>query len=243
MLSGFPRQTRPCNPDAKTALEKPALEPAPDPASSWIADLGLKRMNRKQRRAAPKQSPSAGGHRAGPARDPASELFAEAARLQRENKHADAARAYKRLLLLKPDHAEASNNLGVVLLAQGKRAEASACFARSLTLMPQLFEQFNAICETLAEVLPPIGEAMRRAMREPGRTGLRPSASRTTRACDAVCDDPCCSACCSRSPPARPSSNSFSLAARRAASAPPATRPGRRRTGVLLRDGEAMLHQ
>ena len=120
-------------------------------------------MNRKQRRAAPKQSPSAGGHRAGPARDPASELFAEATRLQRENKHADAARAYKRLLLLKPDHAEASNNLGVVLLAQGKRAEASACFARSLTLLPQLFEQFNAICETLAEVLPPIGEAMRRA--------------------------------------------------------------------------------
>jgi hypothetical protein len=117
-------------------------------------------MNRKQRRAAPKQSPSASGHRT----DPANELFAEAARLQRENKHADAARAYKHLLLLKPDHAEAINNLGVVLLAQGKRAEASGCFARSLALLPQLFEQFNAICETLVGVLPPIGEAMRRAI-------------------------------------------------------------------------------
>ena len=188
-------------------------------------------MNRKQRRAAPKQSPSAGGHRAGPARDPASELFAEAARLQRENKHADAARAYKRLLLLKPDHAEASNNLGVVLLAQGKRAEASACFARSLTLLPQLFEQFNAICETLAEVLPPIGEAMRRAgaswpnrltaVQLFGDTGLH-----------AVCDDPCCSACCSRFP-ARKAELELVLTSLRAALL--ADRRQRRRTTACWR--------
>ena len=117
-------------------------------------------MNRKQRRAAPKQSPSASGHRT----DPANELFAEAARLQRENKHADAARAYKRLLLLKPDHAEAINNLGVVLLAQGKRAEASACFARSLTLMPQLFSPFAGVCKALAAVNPTIAQAMTRAV-------------------------------------------------------------------------------
>ena len=117
-------------------------------------------MNRKQRRAAPKQSRSAGGHRAGPA----NELFAEAARLQRENKPADAARAYKRLLLLKPDHAQANNNLGVVLLAQGKRAEASACFARSLTLMPQMFSPFAGVCKTLAAVNPTIAQAMARAM-------------------------------------------------------------------------------
>jgi SAM-dependent methyltransferase len=121
-------------------------------------------MNRKQRRAAPKQSPSAGGHRAGPASDPASQLFAQAERHHRENKLNDAARVYKRLLLLKPDHAQASNNLGLVLLAQGKLAEASARFAQALALMPQLFEQFNGVCETLAAVLPPIGEAMRRAI-------------------------------------------------------------------------------
>jgi len=121
-------------------------------------------MNRKQRRAALKQSPSAGGHRAGPASDPVGQLFAEADRLQRQNKLNDAARVYKRLLLLKPDHAQASNNLGCVLQAQGKLNEASARFAQALTLMPQLFEQFNGVCATLAAVLPPIGEAMRRAI-------------------------------------------------------------------------------
>ena len=117
-------------------------------------------MNRKQRRAALKQSPSTG--RAAPA-DPASRLFAEAEQLHRQNKLGDAARAYKRLLLLKPDHAQACNNLGLVLLAQDKRSEASARFTQALTLMPQLFEQFHSVCETLAAVLPPLGEAMRRA--------------------------------------------------------------------------------
>ena len=113
-------------------------------------------MNRKQRRAESKQTPSAG--------DAANQLFAEAARLQRENKLVDAVRAYKRLLLLKPDRAEAHNNLGVVLLAQGKRAEASSHFSQALTLMPQLFEQFAGVCEMLTAVLPPLGEAMRRAV-------------------------------------------------------------------------------
>lgn len=117
-------------------------------------------MNRKQRRAALKQTPSAG--RAAPA-DPAGRLFAEAEQLHRQNKLEDAARAYKRLLLLKPDHAQACNNLALVLLAQGKRSEASARFTQALTLMPQLFEQFHGVCETLAAVLPLLGEAMRRA--------------------------------------------------------------------------------
>jgi SAM-dependent methyltransferase len=138
-------------------------------------------MNRKQRRAAPKQSRPAG--------NPAHQMFAEAARLQHENKLADATRAFKRLLLLKPDHAEAHNSLGVVLLAQGKHAEASSHFAQALTLMPQLFDQYNGVCETLAAVLPPIGEAMRRAVAAwpnlltadqlLGSAGLR-----------TVCDDP-----------------------------------------------------
>ncbi len=119
-------------------------------------------MNRKQRRAALKQGPSSAGRRI--AGDPAIQMFAEAEQLQRQHKLDDAARVYKRLLLLKPDHAKACNNLGLVLLAQGKRNEASARFAQALTLMPQLFEQFGGICQTLAAVLPPIGEAMRRAL-------------------------------------------------------------------------------
>jgi SAM-dependent methyltransferase len=111
-------------------------------------------MNRKQRRAALKQSPAA---------DTAAQLFAQARLCQQQNKLNEAARAYQRLLALKPDHAEASNNLACVLQAQGKLAEASAQFARALALTPQLFEQFSAICPTLVAVLPPLGEIIRRA--------------------------------------------------------------------------------
>jgi 2-polyprenyl-3-methyl-5-hydroxy-6-metoxy-1,4-benzoquinol methylase/tetratricopeptide (TPR) repeat protein len=119
----------------------------------------MPQMNRKQRRAALKQRPSAGA-----AAPSIAQLFEDALRLQHQNKLDDAAAAYKRLLLLKPDHAEASNNLGVVLLAQSKLAEASAYFARSLKLTPQLFDQFHPICATLISVLPPVNEAMRRAV-------------------------------------------------------------------------------
>jgi 2-polyprenyl-3-methyl-5-hydroxy-6-metoxy-1,4-benzoquinol methylase len=172
-------------------------------------------MNRKQRRAAHKQSPSAGGHRAGPASDPVGQLFAEADRLQRQNKLNDAARVYKRLLLLKPDHAQAGNNLGCVLLAQGKPAEASARFAQALALMPQLFEQFNGVCATLTAVLPPIGEAMRRAIavwpnqrtadQLLGDAGLR-----------AICDDPML-LCMLQSVPARKTELELVLTSLRAA--------------------------
>ncbi len=116
-------------------------------------------MNRKQRRAAQKQSLTL----ARPASDPAARLFAEAARHQGEKNLDDAARIYKRVLQLKPDHAEAINNLGTVLQAQGKLREASVYFAQSLSLMPQLFEQFSGVNATLLAVLPPMREAMRRA--------------------------------------------------------------------------------
>lgn len=120
-------------------------------------------MNRKQRRAAVKQDPSASSTRAGPSTDSFTQLFSDALRLQRENKLDDAARAYKRALSLFPDHPEVLNNLGAVLKAQGKLREASARFAQSLALMPQLFEQTKSVYGTLLGVLPPIGEAMRRA--------------------------------------------------------------------------------
>lgn len=112
-------------------------------------------MNRKQRRAALKQSPPSG--------DPAGELFAQGVRSQQQNQLAEAARLYKRLLVLRPDHAEAHNNLGRVLHAQGKLTEASAHFAQALALMPQLYEQSGGIYATLIALLPPIGEAMRHA--------------------------------------------------------------------------------
>ncbi len=115
-------------------------------------------MNRKQRRAGLKQTSSIGG-----AHSQAAQLFAEALRSQQQNKLDDAVRAYKRLLLIKPDHAEANNNLACVLQAQGNLTEASARFARALELAPQLLGQFGAILGTLIALLPPLGEAMRRA--------------------------------------------------------------------------------
>jgi 2-polyprenyl-3-methyl-5-hydroxy-6-metoxy-1,4-benzoquinol methylase len=114
-------------------------------------------MNRKQRRAS-RNTPSPA--RAG---DPVRQLFAEAIQCQQQNKLDDAVRAYRRLLALKPNHAQASNDLACVLQAQGKLHEASAYFARALTLMPQLFDAFNSVCATLVAVLPALGEAMRRA--------------------------------------------------------------------------------
>ncbi len=120
-------------------------------------------MNRQQRRAALRQKPSAGGNRASAGGDSAAHLFIEAEGLQRQNKLEESARVYKRLLTLKPDHAQANNNLGAVLHAQGKLREASTYFAHSLALMPQLLEQSNSVNATLLAVLPAFGEAMRRA--------------------------------------------------------------------------------
>src|SRR5271169_4921988 len=114
-------------------------------------------MNRKQRRAGRNQTSSAG------AAQSATQFFAQAVRYQHDNKLDKAARAYKRFLLLKPDHAEASNNLASILHVQGKLAEASTYFARALALTPQLFSQFGAISATLRSLLPELGEAMRRA--------------------------------------------------------------------------------
>ncbi|MGA8748846.1 MAG: hypothetical protein WB563_08635, partial [Pseudolabrys sp.] len=69
-------------------------------------------MNRKQRRATLKHGPPAAGRRSGSAGDQIRQLFFEAAECERNRKLDDAARIYKRVLLLNPDHAEAYNNLG-----------------------------------------------------------------------------------------------------------------------------------
>ena len=119
-------------------------------------------MNRKQRRAAQKQNSSVSSS-SPTTGDSIRPLLAQAAQAQAHNKLAEAARAYQRILALKPDHAEVLNNLGCVLQAQGKLAEASICFARALTLMPQLFDQFGGVMSALTMVSPPLGEAMRRA--------------------------------------------------------------------------------
>ena len=78
-------------------------------------------MNRKQRRASLKAGPKQGSAPGGD--EPATQLLAQALHHEHARKLDDATRAYKRLLLLKPDHAEALNNFGRVLLAQGKLRE------------------------------------------------------------------------------------------------------------------------
>jgi len=114
-------------------------------------------MKRKQRRAAHVKSPPAGAGGA------VRQLLGQAAQFERQRRLDDAARTYKKLLALKPDHAEALNNLGCVLQAQGKLAEASARFARAIALTPQLYDQFADVSATLAAVLPVLAEAMHRA--------------------------------------------------------------------------------
>jgi 2-polyprenyl-3-methyl-5-hydroxy-6-metoxy-1,4-benzoquinol methylase len=119
-------------------------------------------MNRKQRRATLKYGSSPSVRRSDSTGDQISQLFFVAAECERIRKFDDAARAYKRVLLLKPDYAEACNNLARVLQTQGKTKEASTFYARALALMPQLLEQYAGICATLIALLPPLGEALKR---------------------------------------------------------------------------------
>jgi Tfp pilus assembly protein PilF len=102
-------------------------------------------MNRKQRRAMRMQSRDvavASGPSQPSARAQTGRLFGQAVWHQHHGKPNEAVRLYKQVLELDPDHAEASNNLGCLLLAQGKRAAASACFERALMLLPQLFDYY-----------------------------------------------------------------------------------------------------
>ncbi len=93
----------------------------------------------------------------------AGRLFSQAVWHQHHGKPNEAVRLYKQVLALKADHAEAHNNLGCVLLAQGKRDAASACFERALVLMPQLFDDFASVGALLVAVNPALGEGMTRA--------------------------------------------------------------------------------
>ena len=108
--------------------------------------------------------------------------------------------------------------------------------------MPQLFEQFNGVCATLVAVLPPIGEAMRRADAAwPNRlTRISFSAAPGLRRSD---EDPLL-LCLLQSVPVRKAELELVLTSLRAALlAARAKRLARQRSGVLLRAREAVLHQ
>ena len=57
-------------------------------------------------------------------------------RLKDQGKLDEAVACYRRALELKPDFAEAHNNLGIALSDQGKLDEAVACYRRALELKP-----------------------------------------------------------------------------------------------------------
>lgn len=111
-------------------------------------------MNRKQRRLTVKPGPGS--------LPPAADLLTTGLRLEQQRQFAQAASAYRRLLALEPAHAQAANNLGRVLQAQGKAREAGAAYAQALRLMPQLLEQYGGIFGTLVSLQPALGEALRK---------------------------------------------------------------------------------
>src|SRR5262245_18162474 len=138
-------------------------------------------MNRKQRRAMRMQGQGVGvdtGRASGASA--AGRLFGQAVWHQHHGKPNEAVKLYKQVLALNPDHAEACNNLGCVLLAQGKRDAAGAWFERALVLVPQLFDDFASVSALLVAVNPALGEGMMRAAgawprRQPARDLLGPA--------------------------------------------------------------------
>ena len=123
-------------------------------------------MDRKQRRALRMQGRTAGVESAKTRVSvgaTAGHMFAQAMWHQHHGKPNAAVKLYKQVLALQPDHAEACNNLGCVLLAQGKRDVASGYFERALSLLPQLFDDFGSVVAMLVAVQPALGEGMKRA--------------------------------------------------------------------------------
>jgi SAM-dependent methyltransferase len=118
-------------------------------------------MNRKQRRAVRMQGRDV--DRTQSSAEAAGSLFAQAVWRQHHGKPNEAIKLYKQVLALQPDHAEACNNLGCVLLAQGRRGAASDCFERALVLVPQLFDEFDSVAAMLCAVNPALAEGMKRA--------------------------------------------------------------------------------
>ena len=139
-------------------------------------------MNRKQRRATLKHGSPAGARGAEPGGDQVKTLFSEAVGCERARKFDDAVRIYKRVLLLKPDHAEACNNLGRVLQAQGKQARRFLLFCSRARLDAAAPE---AICRHLHDTrcsLAPAGRGAPPSSRRLAKTIERARAVRRRRA-------------------------------------------------------------
>jgi 2-polyprenyl-3-methyl-5-hydroxy-6-metoxy-1,4-benzoquinol methylase len=126
------------------------------------------------------------------------EFFISALEAEQAGRLNEAALGYKRVLKSDPRHAEAANNLGRVLLEQGRLREASAAFARALELAPQLFGDFRPIAATLSAVLPALARAVQTASSAwPARPRLKelfPTGSFAAIAVDPLLSSVLCSA-------------------------------------------------
>src|SRR5262245_20101635 len=120
-------------------------------------------MNRKQRRAVRVQGRDVDRSRPPSPAEAAGRLFGQAVWHQHHGEPNEAIKLYRQVLALQPDHAEACNNLGCVLLVQGKRDAASGCFERALVLVPQLFDEFDSVAAMLCAVNPALAEGVRHA--------------------------------------------------------------------------------
>src|SRR3954451_10586167 len=72
------------------------------------------------------------------------------------------AKRHRRTLALRPDDAQAHNELACLLLQQGRRDEAADEFASAVTLLTELLEQYSSLVTSLLHVNPVLREGLAR---------------------------------------------------------------------------------
>ena len=80
------------------------------------------------------------------------ELFATALHLQDAGDLAAAERCYRQLIAIKPLHADAHNNLGILLCSQNRPGDAITYFERAVTARPDYAEAHNNLANALHSV-------------------------------------------------------------------------------------------
>jgi 2-polyprenyl-3-methyl-5-hydroxy-6-metoxy-1,4-benzoquinol methylase len=73
--------------------------------------------------------------------------------LQRQGKLKEAIKAYNKALAIKPDYADAYNNMGVILQDQGMREEAIEAYTRALSIKPDYAEAYNNMGNSLKGIV------------------------------------------------------------------------------------------
>ena len=77
--------------------------------------------------------------------------FDRANELQLQGRLEEAIASYRRAIDLRPDYAEALNNLGIALRTTGNRAEATDCLVRAVSIQPRYADALNNLAIALRE--------------------------------------------------------------------------------------------